>query len=55
MDKLLGGATEAALSTNRGKGNCTILPTTLLLQKLIEAAHLINVREVRHVDGYLKK
>lgn len=45
---------DCALSRNRGELGLNMLFIYVQLSKLVEAAHLINVREVTHVGGTLK-
>ena len=45
---------ESALSKYSGGMEIEIIATYTYLAKLIEAAHLINVREVNHIGGTLK-
>ena len=47
-------AVECALSRTSGKLGMDMLKIYSYLAKLVEAAHLINVREVTHVGGILK-
>ena len=43
-----------ALTSDKGEYNLHIMTIYAQLTKLIEAVHLINVREVTHVGGFLK-
>lgn len=45
---------EAALSRSNGDVELNITGIYRMLVKLLEAAHLVDVREVMHVGGYLK-
>jgi hypothetical protein len=45
---------DCALSNNNGELGLEMIAIYTHLVKLIEAAHLINVREVTHIGGILK-
>lgn len=45
---------EYALASNTDSCDLDLLRRYFHLTKLLEAAHLIDVREVTHVDGQLK-
>jgi hypothetical protein len=45
---------ESALSKNAGGLGLEMTEVHHFMLKLVEAAHLINVREVNHIDGRLK-
>lgn len=46
---------ERVLSSYTGDLSLKLLPVYLHLVKLMEAIHLINVREITHINGYYKK
>ena len=46
--------TDCALSKNQGQLGLEMIAIYSHLAKLVEAAHLINVREVTHIGGILK-
>ena len=45
---------DCALSQNSGEQELEMIAVYTRLSKLVEAAHLINVREVNHIGGMLK-
>jgi hypothetical protein len=49
-EKLVG----SAMSRSRGGHSINIMAAYFLLVKLLEAVHLVDVREVNHVGGVLK-